>query len=64
MNINNLLNIDILYNTNGTQWNTTYNIDEIFNDFGEDGCFDEYEDGSGIDAGASTNETLVSATYY
>jgi len=29
-----------------------------------DQIIDEYEDGSGIDAGASTNETLVSATYY
>ena len=24
-----------------------YNINETFNDFGEDGCFDEYEDGEG-----------------
>ena len=30
----------------------------------QDQIIDEYEDGSGIDAGASTNETLVSATYY
>ena len=30
----------------------------------QDQIIDEFEDGSGIDAGASTNETLVSATYY
>ena len=30
----------------------------------QDQIIDEFEDASGIDAGASTNETLVSATYY
>ena len=36
------------YNLNGTEGNNVYNQSElIVNDFGEDGCFDEYEDGNG-----------------